>query len=75
MPSTAPVKRVEVWDSADGWRWHALSTNGRILSDSGQGYARRNTALRYMEAVTDARQRRIPVFVRAKRSDEWEKLY
>lgn len=39
-------------DSADGWRWRFISSNGRVLADSGQGYARKRACVRGLEIVT-----------------------
>lgn len=37
-------------DSADEWRWQLISSNGRIVADSGEGYSS-------LQAVRDAAQR------------------
>lgn len=65
---------IDVWVAEDGnWYWHAKSRQGRILADSG-GYARRGTALWYMEVATAAKKRGVPVFVTGA-SDTRERLY
>lgn len=39
--------KINVFPDASGeWRWHATSRNGRILSDSAEGYTRRASAER-----------------------------
>jgi uncharacterized protein YegP (UPF0339 family) len=38
--------KIVVYRAKDGWRWHTLATNGQIVSDSGQRYRRRWTAVR-----------------------------
>lgn len=36
--------RIVVYvDKRDEWRWKAVSTNGRIVADSGEGYTRRHS--------------------------------
>jgi uncharacterized protein len=37
-------------DTAGEWRWQLISTNGRIVADSGEGYSS-------LQAVRDAAQR------------------
>jgi len=37
-------------DRADEWRWQLISSNGRIVADSGEGYSS-------LQAVRDAAQR------------------
>jgi uncharacterized protein YegP (UPF0339 family) len=37
-------------DSAGDWRWRLISTNGRIVADSGEGYSS-------LHAVREAAQR------------------
>lgn len=35
------MRRVEIYrDKAGQWRWRAVSRNGRILADAGEGYRR-----------------------------------
>lgn len=55
--------RFLVYQSADGWRWHLLAANGRIVADSGEAYSRERDAVRAVKriklevyrAVTEAR--------------------
>jgi uncharacterized protein YegP (UPF0339 family) len=40
-------RRVTVYrDEGSLWRWHAKARNGLIVGDSGQGYSRKDSALR-----------------------------
>lgn len=40
-------ERVKVYRDVGGqWRWSRLAANGRIISDSGEGYTRRWSAKR-----------------------------
>jgi len=44
---------VEVYpDKHHKWRWRYRAANGRILADSGQGYARRGDAIKGYRLVT-----------------------
>jgi hypothetical protein len=56
------LHKIEIRQTHSGWYWHGKSRNGRILCDSGERYARRGTAIKYMEVATDATRRRIPVY-------------
>ncbi len=38
-------------DDAKQWRWRLQSVNGRILADSGEGYTRRQDALRAVRRI------------------------
>lgn len=39
--------KIELYkDAAGEWRWRALSGNGRIVAESGEGYKERRKALR-----------------------------
>lgn len=38
-------------DRADEWRWRLLHDNGNIIADSGEGYARRDTAVNGLRSV------------------------
>jgi amphi-Trp domain-containing protein len=38
-------------DRADEWRWRLVHDNGNIVADSGEGYARRATALNGLRSV------------------------
>ncbi|MCD9031198.1 DUF1508 domain-containing protein [Luteimonas sp. Y-2-2-4F] len=33
-------------DHADRWRWRLIAANGRLVADSGEGYASEHNALR-----------------------------
>jgi uncharacterized protein YegP (UPF0339 family) len=60
------MKRIDLWhDTNGGWNWQAIAGNGRVLVATKTGYARRNTAVRYIEQVTDAKRRNIPVIMLA----------
>lgn len=37
--------KVKVYRAQDGWRWHRISSNGRVLSDSGESYKERKRCL------------------------------
>jgi uncharacterized protein YegP (UPF0339 family) len=40
------MERLELYrDEAEEWRWRRIAENGNVLSDSGEGYARRIDAL------------------------------
>jgi uncharacterized protein YegP (UPF0339 family) len=41
--------RFEVYQSEDGWRWRFISSNGRIMADSGEAYASRSGAMRALK--------------------------
>ena len=46
------VLRFVVYKDTKGeWRWHLKATNGRILADSGEGYKRRQTAVRALYRI------------------------
>ena len=34
-----------VYAADDGWRWHLMASNGRIVADSGEAYTRRYEAV------------------------------
>ncbi|MFP4188522.1 MAG: YegP family protein, partial [Halobacteriales archaeon] len=38
-------------DAADEWRWRLVSSNGRIIADSGEGYTERNDAVEALKRV------------------------
>ena len=38
-------------DNAAQWRWRLVSSNGRIIADSGQGYASRTSCLEGIDLV------------------------
>jgi uncharacterized protein YegP (UPF0339 family) len=41
-------------DKRGEWRWRLKARNGRIVADSGEGYARQGNAVRAAEMVRDA---------------------
>lgn len=41
----AEARLVIYQDQKREWRWRFVAANGRILADSGEGYAERNDAL------------------------------
>jgi uncharacterized protein YegP (UPF0339 family) len=44
----------DVYQTTDGeWRWRLWSRNGRIVADSGEGYKRRQDAVRMCERLQD----------------------
>lgn len=40
-------------DSRGDWRWHLRADNGRIVADSGEGYASRRNAKRAIGTFVD----------------------
>lgn len=40
-------------DQRGDWRWHLRAANGRIVADSGEGYASRRNAKRAINAFVD----------------------
>jgi uncharacterized protein YegP (UPF0339 family) len=45
--------KITIYRDADGqWRWRYQSKGGRILADSGQGYANKRDCIRGLELVT-----------------------
>jgi uncharacterized protein YegP (UPF0339 family) len=40
------MDRVTIWLAADGWRWRRRAANNRIISESGEAYARARDAMR-----------------------------
>jgi uncharacterized protein YegP (UPF0339 family) len=49
------VDTVRIYLARDGWRWRRIAPNGRIISDSGEAYARKATAERAAERANDGR--------------------
>lgn len=47
-PITIPLVngKIVVYYAKDGWRWHTIATNGKIVSDSGQKYRFRWSAIK-----------------------------
>lgn len=44
--------RIDLYTDSEGkWRWRYVSSNGRTLADSGQGYWRKETAINGLELV------------------------
>ena len=57
--------RFQVYEDAAGeWRWRLIAENGRIVADSGEGYAEWDNAVRAAESVRDSlRSKQVPVEV------------
>lgn len=34
------IRKIKIWRSRDGWRWHLKASNGRIIAESGEAYKR-----------------------------------
>ncbi|WP_218780646.1 HVO_2922 family protein [Halorarum halophilum] len=49
MSSKATFEVYE--DRVDEWRWRLVHDNGRIIADSGEGYASRQKATEGLESV------------------------
>lgn len=49
-------------DSAGEWRWRLLASNGRIIADSGEGYASRSNGQRAIETVRNVDEHEFEVF-------------
>lgn len=45
---------LRVYQSRDGWRWTLQSTNGKIVADSGEAYARKRNAVLAAESLRKA---------------------
>lgn len=44
--------RVDLYRDSEGkWRWRYISSTGRVLADSGQGYRNKADAIRGLERV------------------------
>lgn len=51
-PAPRPESRFEVYcDNGGKWRWREVAANGRIIADSGQGYASKSNANRAWRRV------------------------
>lgn len=63
--------RIEVYkDAAGEWRWRALSGNGRIVAESGEGYKERRKALRPLYSLLGLPEpRRMNGFYQASTAD------
>ena len=49
-----PSPHAQLWrGSAGQWRWRVIAANGRIIAESGEGYARRIDCHRMMERAMD----------------------
>ncbi len=46
-----PLYTFRVYRAADGWRWRFVAPNGRVMADSGEAYARRDSAVKAAERV------------------------
>ena len=63
--NTQFVDYVELYqDEANEWRWRAVSNNGNVVADSGEGYKR------YSDAENAAQELFAAVEFRVKRIDE-----
>lgn len=53
--------RIEFFvDKAALWRWRLRAANGKIIADSGEGYASRNNVKRAVEnVIEEIRDRRV----------------
>lgn len=60
MPSLRGVTVAIYLDDAEEWRWRLRARNGRILADSGEGYARKAHAVAMAAALFPS----LPVAVR-----------
>lgn len=54
MLGLAPVVRIEVFESADGWRWRMRARNGEIVAQS-ESYTRRESAEDTARMLTQAK--------------------
>ena len=52
---------ITLYRAPDGWRWRYTTHNGRVLADSGQGYSRREDAVRGACRVAGAGEGRTAV--------------
>jgi len=71
--------KIEIYkSSADGlWRWRAVARNGRIMADSGEGYASRRNAQRAVDTFLQAMSRpfvKTVVFAYDRRKRRWRKI-
>lgn len=48
--------KVEVFkeEGSGDWRWRLVTSNGRTIADSGEGYRRKGAAIKAWEKVRDA---------------------
>ena len=44
--------KVSIFKGADGWRWRVRAGNGRIISTSGEAFAKKGNAKRAAQRVT-----------------------
>lgn len=50
---TESTEHLHVYQDAAGeWRWHLIAANGRIIADSGEGYADRADAVEMGQRAT-----------------------
>lgn len=55
MRETYKPYKIRVYQDAAGlWRWRAISGNGKIVADSGEGYSSRNNATRALRSFMRA---------------------
>ena len=38
---TGKVPKFHVYEAADGWRWRLFATNGKMVAESGEAFAKR----------------------------------
>lgn len=56
-----PTDRVEVFQDARGeWRWHRQAANGRVISDSGEGYTDPEHAVKMASRLNAGVEIRLP---------------
>ncbi len=46
---------IHVYSAADGWRWRMKAPNGKVVADSGEAYATKQTAYRGGLQITSSR--------------------
>ena len=46
--------KVELYTNGDEWFWHLKASNGRIIADSGEGYATYYGVVRAVDRVVKA---------------------
>lgn len=42
---------INAWLAIDGWRWHLLAQNGKIIAESGEAYATRSGCVRSIKRL------------------------
>lgn len=46
--------KLQIYRAPDGWRWRVRGRNSLILADSGQGYSRKDAAIRGARLALEA---------------------